>query len=138
MVFYYYLIYSFRFSNGADTVKLTTPNNITLGKWHQVVVFRDQRDGYVTLDYVQLVSGSSEKNRKLMNFDTPLYVGGLPRYRADYVPYVHGFFGCIREVMVNSKKLDLRLPGGEAKRSLNIGKQIASCILYKIFIWQKL
>ena len=110
-----------RFSNGADTVTLKTPNNVTLGTWHKVVVFRDQRDGYLTLDYGQLVSGSSNKNKNLMNLNTRLYVGGLPRFNVESIPYGHGLYGCVKEVVVDGKKMDLRLPGGEAKQGYNIG-----------------
>ncbi|KAK3709032.1 hypothetical protein QZH41_014910, partial [Actinostola sp. cb2023] len=109
-----------RFSNGADTVTLKTPNNVTLGTWHKVVVFRDQRDGYLTLDYGQLVSGSSNKNKNLMNLNTRLYVGGLPRFNVKSIPYGHGLYGCVKEVVVDGKKMDLRLPGGEAKQGYNI------------------
>jgi hypothetical protein len=58
-----------------------------------------------------------------MDLNTPLYLGGLPgSLPTQSIPYDIGFNGCVKEVVVDGKKIDLRFPGGEAIRGYKLGK----------------
>lgn len=119
-----FFIVFIRFSNGGDTAVLQTAQNITLGTWHKVVVFRNGRDGYLMLDYGLLIRGSTTHNQKEMDFFTPLYLGGMPdtRVAKENISYSTGFNGCVKRLVVDGKRIDLRFPGGEVIRTHKIGR----------------
>lgn len=88
-----------------------------------MVVFHDGRHGYLMLDYGLLIRGSTTRNQKQMDLFTPLYLGGMPdtRMAKEYIPYSTGFIGCVKRVVVDGRRLDLRFPGGEVIRTHKIG-----------------
>lgn len=95
-----------------------------------MVVFRNGRDGYLMLDYGLLIRGSTTHNQKEMDFFTPLYLGGMPdtRVAKENISYSTGFNGCVKSLVVDGKRIDLRFPGGEVIRTHKIGRYSKKCI----------
>ncbi|KFV61221.1 Basement membrane-specific heparan sulfate proteoglycan core protein, partial [Dryobates pubescens] len=103
----------FRYELGSAT--LLSPNRarqawrrrepVALGRWHRVTAERVHKDGSLALDEAAPVKRSSPGKSQGLNLRSPLYLGGTePPLRP---PTNATFQGCIGEVSVNGKKLDL-------------------------------
>ncbi|XP_035236655.1 basement membrane-specific heparan sulfate proteoglycan core protein-like isoform X3 [Anguilla anguilla] len=99
----------FRYELGTGMAVLRSREPVTLGQWHHVVAERLNQDGFLKVDEAREVSRSSPGKAQGLNIYTPMYLGGVPSM--DILPKPANvtmlFEGCVGEVSVNGKKVDL-------------------------------
>uniref|UniRef100_A0A672L9B0 Heparan sulfate proteoglycan 2 n=1 Tax=Sinocyclocheilus grahami TaxID=75366 RepID=A0A672L9B0_SINGR len=88
---------------------LRSQEPMSLGQWHRVVAERLNKDGSLKVDHAREITRSSPGKAQGLNIHTPMYLGGVPSM--DILPKPANvsmlFDGCIGEVFINGKKLDL-------------------------------
>ncbi|KAM9217540.1 LOW QUALITY PROTEIN: basement membrane-specific heparan sulfate proteoglycan core protein [Leptosomus discolor] len=95
----------FRYELGSGQAVLRSAEPVTLGHWHRVMAERLHKDGTLVVDDAAPVKRSSPGKSQGLNLRTPLYLGGTePPLRP---PTNASFRGCIGEVSINGKKVDL-------------------------------
>ncbi|XP_040441615.1 LOW QUALITY PROTEIN: basement membrane-specific heparan sulfate proteoglycan core protein [Falco naumanni] len=95
----------FRYELGSGPAVLRSTEPVTLGHWHRVTAERVHKDGTLVVDDTAPVKRSSPGKSQGLNLRTPLYLGGTePPLRP---PTNTSFRGCIGEVSINGKKVDL-------------------------------
>ncbi|XP_054251094.1 basement membrane-specific heparan sulfate proteoglycan core protein [Indicator indicator] len=95
----------FRYELGSGTAVLRSTEPVALGRWHRVTAERVHKDGSLALDEAAAVKRSAPGKSQGLNLRSPLYLGGTePPLRP---PTNATFRGCIGEVSINGKKLDL-------------------------------
>ncbi|XP_058266507.1 basement membrane-specific heparan sulfate proteoglycan core protein-like isoform X2 [Hemibagrus wyckioides] len=99
----------FRYELGTGQAILRTQEQVSVGQWHHVTAERFNQDGLLKLDDGPEVRRSSPGKAQGLNIYTPMFLGGVPT--KDILPKpanVSMFFdGCIGEVSINGKKIDL-------------------------------
>ncbi|CAM9797951.1 unnamed protein product, partial [Bubo scandiacus] len=95
----------FRYELGSGPAVLRSTEPVTLGHWHRVTAERVHKDGTLWVDDTPPVKRSSPGKSQGLNLRSPLYLGGTePPLRP---PTNASFRGCIGEVSINGKKVDL-------------------------------
>uniref|UniRef100_A0A673N5J0 Cell adhesion molecule-related/down-regulated by oncogenes n=1 Tax=Sinocyclocheilus rhinocerous TaxID=307959 RepID=A0A673N5J0_9TELE len=99
----------FRYELGTGQAVLRSQEPVSLGQWHRVVAERLNKDGSLKVDHAREITRSSPGKAQGLNIHTPMYLGGVPSM--DILPKPANvsmlFDGCIGEVFINGKKLDL-------------------------------
>ncbi|XP_055787282.1 basement membrane-specific heparan sulfate proteoglycan core protein-like isoform X2 [Salvelinus fontinalis] len=99
----------FCYELGTGQAVLRSPEPVTLGQWHHVEAGRLDKDGSLTVDGGREVRRSSPGKAQGLNIHTPMYLGGVPNI--EIVPKALNisdiFNGCVGEVSINGKKVDL-------------------------------
>ncbi|XP_061075722.1 basement membrane-specific heparan sulfate proteoglycan core protein-like isoform X3 [Conger conger] len=99
----------FRYELGTGMAVLRSQEPVTLEQWHRVTAERLNKDGFLKVDQAPEVRRSSPGKAQGLNIHTPMYLGGVPSM--DILPKAANismlFEGCIGEVRVNGKKVDL-------------------------------
>ncbi|XP_073326188.1 basement membrane-specific heparan sulfate proteoglycan core protein [Pagrus major] len=99
----------FRYELGTGQAILRSPEPVTLGQWHRVVAERNKRAGHLRVDQGPVERKTSPGKAQGLNIHTPMYLGGVPNM--DLLPKPANvsemFEGCIGEVSINNKKVDL-------------------------------
>ncbi|XP_030319283.1 basement membrane-specific heparan sulfate proteoglycan core protein [Calypte anna] len=95
----------FRYELGSGPAVLRSVEPVALGRWHAVTAERVQKDGTLVVDGDSPVTRSSPGKSQGLNLRSPLYLGGIePPHRP---PTNTSFRGCIGEVTINGKRLEL-------------------------------
>ncbi|KAG7472084.1 hypothetical protein MATL_G00104850 [Megalops atlanticus] len=99
----------FRYELGTGMAILRSQDPVTLGQWHRVAAERLNKDGSLKVDQAREVRMSSPGKAQGLNIHTPMYLGGVPSM--DILPKPANvstlFDGCIGEVSINGKKVDI-------------------------------
>ncbi|XP_054857961.1 basement membrane-specific heparan sulfate proteoglycan core protein isoform X3 [Eublepharis macularius] len=99
----------FRYELGSGTAILRSREPLGLGQWHKITAERLNKDGSLQLDDERPVKRSSPGKSLGLNLRTPLYLGGVDD--ASQLPTAANisshFYGCIGEVSINGKKVDI-------------------------------
>uniref|UniRef100_A0A673C7V2 Heparan sulfate proteoglycan 2 n=1 Tax=Sphaeramia orbicularis TaxID=375764 RepID=A0A673C7V2_9TELE len=99
----------FRYELGTGQAILMSPEPVSLGQWHRVVAERNKRAGHLRVDQGPVERKTSPGKAQGLNIHTPMYLGGVPNM--DILPKPANvsemFEGCIGEVLINNKKVDL-------------------------------
>nr|XP_033484843.1 basement membrane-specific heparan sulfate proteoglycan core protein isoform X12 [Epinephelus lanceolatus] len=99
----------FRYELGTGQAILLSPEPVSLGQWHRVVAERNKRAGHLKIDQGPVERKTSPGKAQGLNIHTPMYLGGVPTM--DILPKPANvselFKGCIGEVSINNKKVDL-------------------------------
>uniref|UniRef100_A0A8D3BGI2 Heparan sulfate proteoglycan 2 n=1 Tax=Scophthalmus maximus TaxID=52904 RepID=A0A8D3BGI2_SCOMX len=99
----------FRYELGTGKAILRSPEPVSVGQWHRVVAERNKRAGHLRVDQGQVERKTSPGKAQGLNIHTPMYLGGVPKM--DILPKAANvsemFEGCIGEVSINNKKVDL-------------------------------
>ncbi|XP_053339071.1 basement membrane-specific heparan sulfate proteoglycan core protein isoform X5 [Clarias gariepinus] len=99
----------FRYELGTGQALLRSQEQVSVGQWHHVTAERSKQDGILRLDDGPEVKRSSPGKAKGLNVHTSMFLGGVPN--KDILPKpanVSMFYdGCIGEVSINGKKIDL-------------------------------
>ncbi|XP_026867788.2 LOW QUALITY PROTEIN: basement membrane-specific heparan sulfate proteoglycan core protein [Electrophorus electricus] len=99
----------FRFELGTGQAVLRSQEPVSLGQWHHVSAERLGKDGSLKVDHAREIQRSSPGKAQGLNIYTPCSSGGVPSM--DLLPKPANvsllFDGCIEEVSINGKKLDL-------------------------------
>ncbi|XP_078806355.1 basement membrane-specific heparan sulfate proteoglycan core protein isoform X10 [Oryzias latipes] len=107
----------FRYELGTGQAILHSPEKLSLGIWHKVVAERNKRAGYLKVNQGQVDRRTSPGKAQGLNIHTPMYLGGVPSM--DILPKPANvsamFRGCIGEVFINNKKVDLSYSFTESK-----------------------
>ncbi|XP_075461950.1 basement membrane-specific heparan sulfate proteoglycan core protein isoform X3 [Ascaphus truei] len=99
----------FRYELGSGLAILRSAQPITLGRWHKVSAERVNKDGTLQVDGSTPVKRSSPGKSQGLNLKTLMYLGGVD----DSVDFPSAanisqhFQGCIGEVSINGKKVDI-------------------------------
>ncbi|XP_048206405.1 basement membrane-specific heparan sulfate proteoglycan core protein isoform X1 [Perognathus longimembris pacificus] len=99
----------FRYELGSGLAVLRSPEPLALGRWHRVSAERLNKDGRLQVNRGRPVLRSSPGKSQGLNLHTLLYLGGVePSVKLAPAANVSAHFrGCIGEVSVNGKRLDL-------------------------------
>ncbi|XP_063273590.1 basement membrane-specific heparan sulfate proteoglycan core protein isoform X3 [Prinia subflava] len=96
----------FRYELGSGPAVLRSAEPVALGQWHWVTAERIHKDGTLVVDDAAPVKRSSPGKSQGLNLRSPLYLGGTePPLRP---PTNASFHGCIGEVSISGKRLELR------------------------------
>ncbi|XP_073678802.1 basement membrane-specific heparan sulfate proteoglycan core protein-like [Garra rufa] len=99
----------FRYELGTGQAVLLSQEPVILDQWHRVVAERLNKDGSLKVDHAREITRSSPGKAQGLNIHTAMYLGGVPSM--DILPKPANvsmlFDGCIGEVFINGKKLDL-------------------------------
>ncbi|XP_059722449.1 basement membrane-specific heparan sulfate proteoglycan core protein isoform X3 [Haemorhous mexicanus] len=96
----------FRYELGSGPAVLRSAEPVALGQWHWVTAERLHKDGTLVVDDAAPVKRSSPGKSQGLNLRSPLYLGGTePPLRP---PTNASFHGCIGEVSISGKRLELR------------------------------
>ncbi|XP_056364035.1 basement membrane-specific heparan sulfate proteoglycan core protein isoform X2 [Oenanthe melanoleuca] len=96
----------FRYELGSGPAVLRSAEPVALGQWHWVTAERVHKDGTLVVDGAAPVKRSSPGKSQGLNLRSPLYLGGTePPLRP---PTNASFHGCIGEVSVSGKRVELR------------------------------
>ncbi|XP_041953837.1 basement membrane-specific heparan sulfate proteoglycan core protein isoform X8 [Alosa sapidissima] len=99
----------FRYELGSGQAVLRSQEPVTLGEWHRVAAGRLNKDGSLKVDEEREIKRASPGKSQGLNIHTPMFLGGVPSI--DILPKPANvsmlFQGCIGEVMINGKKVDL-------------------------------
>ncbi|XP_051515995.1 basement membrane-specific heparan sulfate proteoglycan core protein isoform X1 [Myxocyprinus asiaticus] len=99
----------FRYELGTGQAVLRSQEPVSLDQWHHVVAERLNKDGSLKVDHAREITRSSPGKAQGLNIHTPMYLGGVPSM--DILPKPANvsmlFDGCIGEVFINGKKVDL-------------------------------
>uniref|UniRef100_A0A4X2M3Y0 Basement membrane-specific heparan sulfate proteoglycan core protein n=1 Tax=Vombatus ursinus TaxID=29139 RepID=A0A4X2M3Y0_VOMUR len=97
----------FRYELGSAVLR--SPQPLTLGHWHHVSAERLNKDGSLRVNGGRPVQRSSPGKSQGLNLHTLLYLGGVePSVAVPPAANVSAHFhGCIGEVSVNGKRLDM-------------------------------
>ncbi|KAM4758606.1 basement membrane-specific heparan sulfate proteoglycan core protein isoform 3-T3 [Cyanocitta cristata] len=96
----------FRYELGSGPAVLRSAEPVALGQWHWVTAERVHKDGTLVVDDAAPVKRSSPGKSQGLNLRSPLYLGGTePPLRP---PTNASFRGCIGEVSISGKRLELR------------------------------
>ncbi|XP_036447334.1 basement membrane-specific heparan sulfate proteoglycan core protein [Colossoma macropomum] len=99
----------FRYELGTGQAVLRSQEPLSLGQWHRVAAERVNKDGSLKVDHAKEIRRSSPGKAQGLNIHTPMYLGGVPSM--DILPKPANvsmlFDGCIGEVSINGKKVDL-------------------------------
>uniref|UniRef100_A0A3B5AWQ0 Heparan sulfate proteoglycan 2 n=1 Tax=Stegastes partitus TaxID=144197 RepID=A0A3B5AWQ0_9TELE len=99
----------FRYELGTGQAILLSPEPVSLGQWHRVVAERNKRAGHLKVDQGPTERKTSPGKAQGLNIHTPMYLGGVPSMEILPKPanVSEMFDGCIGEVSINNKKVDL-------------------------------
>ncbi|CAN9515659.1 unnamed protein product [Ophioblennius macclurei] len=107
----------FRYELGTGQAILLSPEPVSLGQWHRVVAERNKKAGHLKVDHGTVERKTSPGKAQGLNIHTPMYLGGVPSM--DILPKPANvsemFEGCIGEVSINNKKMDLSYSFIESK-----------------------
>ncbi|XP_069566959.1 basement membrane-specific heparan sulfate proteoglycan core protein isoform X4 [Brachyistius frenatus] len=99
----------FRYELGTGQAILRSPEPVSLGQWHRVVAERNKKAGHLKVDQGPVERKTSPGKAQGLNIHTPMYLGGVPN--KDILPKPANvsemFDGCVGEVSINNKKVDL-------------------------------
>uniref|UniRef100_A0A674KBM4 Heparan sulfate proteoglycan 2 n=1 Tax=Terrapene triunguis TaxID=2587831 RepID=A0A674KBM4_9SAUR len=99
----------FRYELGSGMAVLRSTEPLALGQWHKVSAERINKDGTLQVDSSKPVKRSSPGKSQGLNLRTPMYLGGVDK--SITLPAAasisSSFHGCIGEVSINGKKVDI-------------------------------
>ncbi|XP_061458105.1 agrin isoform X2 [Rhineura floridana] len=115
-----------RFNTGSGTGILTSRVPVEPGRWHQLIVNRNRRNGMLSVDGELHVNGESPSGTDGLNLDTDLFIGGAPEDQiaavAERTSVTAGLKGCIRLLDVNNQMYDLREKGSDVLYGSGVGE----------------
>uniref|UniRef100_UPI00358F08DF basement membrane-specific heparan sulfate proteoglycan core protein isoform X2 n=1 Tax=Myxine glutinosa TaxID=7769 RepID=UPI00358F08DF len=99
----------FRYNLGSGLAVLRSVDLIRPGVWHRVRASRTGRIGALRIDDGRTATGQSPGRALGLNLQGPLFLGGVasPQSTPPAVNSSYGLDGCIGEVLVNGKVLDM-------------------------------
>uniref|UniRef100_A0A670K0Z6 Heparan sulfate proteoglycan 2 n=1 Tax=Podarcis muralis TaxID=64176 RepID=A0A670K0Z6_PODMU len=99
----------FRYELGSGTAVLRSAKPLELEQWHRITAERLNKDGTLQVNDERPVKRSSPGKSQGLNLRTSMYLGGVDdsvRLPAAANVSSH-FYGCIGEVSINGKKVDI-------------------------------
>jgi len=121
----------FRFNVGSGTFLARSKEPVTLHDWHTLHIYRDEREGRLSLDDQQEIVGLSPGAFRGLDLDGDLYVGGVPTDKVlnkelEFIKSKTGFYGCISQLgyqplessglLTDRKMIDFSSPAQVSKK----------------------
>ncbi|XP_041425838.1 basement membrane-specific heparan sulfate proteoglycan core protein isoform X9 [Xenopus laevis] len=99
----------FRYELGSGLAILRSLEPLTLGQWHKATAERVNKDGTLIVDSSDPVKRSSPGKSQGLNLKTLMYLGGIDGSveLPSAINISRHFQGCIGEVSINGKKVDI-------------------------------
>ncbi|XP_060132262.1 basement membrane-specific heparan sulfate proteoglycan core protein isoform X6 [Zootoca vivipara] len=99
----------FRYELGSGTAVLRSAKPLELEQWHRITAERLNKDGTLQVNDERPVKRSSPGKSQGLNLRTSMYLGGVDdAIRLPPAANVSShFYGCIGEVSINGKKVDI-------------------------------
>ncbi|XP_066527292.1 basement membrane-specific heparan sulfate proteoglycan core protein [Hoplias malabaricus] len=118
----------FRYELGTGQAVLRSQEPLSLGQWHRVSAERLNKDGSLKVDHAKEIKRSSPGTAQGLNIHTSMYLGGVPDLEILPKPANVSklFDGCIGEVSINGKKVDLSYSFTDY-RSIGLCKDESPC-----------
>ncbi|KAK3873150.1 hypothetical protein Pcinc_021789, partial [Petrolisthes cinctipes] len=104
----------FRYNLGSGPALVRSHQRVQMKRFHRVVAQRFQRDGILQLDDQENAKGKAPGNLRSLDLRGSTYIGYIPtneRRVWENVGTSEGLVGCLREVRINGRPLDLVWPG---------------------------
>uniref|UniRef100_A0A8C3UFV7 Agrin n=1 Tax=Catharus ustulatus TaxID=91951 RepID=A0A8C3UFV7_CATUS len=115
-----------RFDTGSGPGTVSSRVRVQPGRWHQLLVTRNRRNGSLAVDGEPPVSGESPMGTDGLNLDTDLFVGGAPRQHMELVAersaVTAGLRGCIRQLGINNRLYQLQQGAGDVLYGSAVGQ----------------
>jgi len=112
----------FSYDLGKGPAKIVSDLQVEMNQWNQLQVHREGVNGYLVLNG-RRVTGSSATGASQLNLDTDMYLGGgvqgVSEKYANLLGTRAGFFGSIKNLIINGVYYDLGYPG-QAIAQLNV------------------
>ncbi|XP_038056132.1 laminin subunit alpha-2-like [Patiria miniata] len=107
---YVFFTFSSGLKNGNRNV--LSHHAIDDGQWHVVKVLKNRKTISLTLDAHETQKEKFSRRVNMVDFDSPLYVGGAPSTDTRTIDGIamRSFEGCIRKISVNQDEMDLMQP----------------------------
>ncbi|XP_047735915.1 agrin [Hyalella azteca] len=101
---------------GSNTLQVQSQVDVSDGEWHSAVVHRRRRLAVLRVDSESPVRGVAERGSEELNSDDTLWLGGSPNL-PEGLPsaFYHGFKGCIDQLQVHNRDVDLSSHVGAEK-----------------------
>ncbi|XP_077998598.1 basement membrane-specific heparan sulfate proteoglycan core protein-like isoform X2 [Glandiceps talaboti] len=108
-----------RYDMGSGAAIIRSAEPLELGQWHTVVLDRNRRQGSLTVDGGNPVSGSSLGGFQGLDLSDLLFLGGMPEEAvvSKAAGFTKGFIGCVSRLEINGLLIDL---GGNAKSVVGV------------------
>lgn len=100
----------FRFDCGKGMAVIRSVGRIQIGHWNSIFIQRQLRQGYVRLNSESVVEGKIDGDFSRITLRQELFLGGYVNMSAisSRVGTTKKFSGCIQELVINSRKYDMR------------------------------
>ncbi|CAE1321845.1 HSPG2 [Acanthosepion pharaonis] len=114
------------FDCGKGMAVIRSVGHIQIGHWNSIFIQRQLRQGYVRLNSESVVEGKIDGDFSRITLRQELFLGGYVNMSAisSRVGTTKKFSGCIQELVINSRKYDMRKDPllGNAVYGTNVGK----------------
>lgn len=99
---------SFNLGKKTKPVRIKSKMRVDDGQWHRIRILRKRRIGVLQVDKAKPSRGKSEKGASILNTDGKIWIGGKHSLPSGLpTQYYHGFIGCLKNVKVFRRHLDL-------------------------------
>ncbi|XP_035220628.1 agrin-like [Stegodyphus dumicola] len=113
----------FRYDLGSGPLILRSSQKLQLGRFHRITARRYQREGMLSVDGQDGITGQSGGPRNSLNLGENLFLGYVPassKLIFENIGVSTGFIGCIRHFKIGRKFVDLKYPGTEVLKAQEI------------------
>lgn len=119
----------FQVNLGSGDFSVSSVSAISDGEWHLISIVMDNSSGYLFIDRVHEASDVLVGSFTQLNFDSPLFIGGVPDFflLKTAVLQTSGFDGCVRDFQINNESVGIV---SDALFGNNIGQCLEPYCLY--------
>ncbi len=98
-----------QFDSGSGAALIQSSGKVELNSWNTIEVERFRKFGSITLNAGMAQKGVSHGSSIALNLGPELYIGGTDHKSIPSVAWhrLGGFHGCIHEVIINNKRIEL-------------------------------
>uniref|UniRef100_A0A0A9YRP0 Basement membrane-specific heparan sulfate proteoglycan core protein n=1 Tax=Lygus hesperus TaxID=30085 RepID=A0A0A9YRP0_LYGHE len=99
----------FRFDVGSGEAVITSNNTVPMGKWSNITVKRERKEGRLWVNGIGPFIGTSPGRYQGLDLFEPMYLGSVPNYSAisPAAGFDTGFVGCISFLKINNRVEEL-------------------------------
>ncbi|XP_076065553.1 agrin-like isoform X2 [Oratosquilla oratoria] len=111
-----------RYNLGSGPALIRSHERVQRKRFHKVVAKRYQKDGILRLDDSEDAIGKAPGTLRSLDLKGPVYIGSVPTTEKrvwENVGVTEGLVGCIRELRINGKIIDLKWPGSRQLTRVN-------------------
>ncbi|KAL5013502.1 hypothetical protein ScPMuIL_007772 [Solemya velum] len=115
----------FRFDTGSGPAVVRSRHTLPQGEWIRVVAERRGREGSLTINDEEAVKATAPGRTVGLNLRLPLFLGGVDPHMtvSSGVGVTQGFVGCIAQLEVNGRDVDLVTQAKESSNVVDCGQR---------------